>query len=158
LYAPFYAAGLVVRYGFYYLVVAPIEVFNRTVAYGASGGVDGQRREARSDDSHDEGCRSSRAPDRAAGTRRARRVRGGGGRGGGHGHGGWGHGGGCTVMVTDIFTGGFYGPSIFIGGYWIRSARAYYSYPYYYPYYPYPGPYSYPAYPPSAETGRSLRP
>jgi len=44
-YAPFYAAGLVVRYGFYYLVVAPIEVFNRTVAYGASGGVDGQRRE-----------------------------------------------------------------------------------------------------------------
>jgi hypothetical protein len=45
LYAPFYAAGLVVRYGFYYLVVAPIEVFNRTVAYGASGGVDGQRRE-----------------------------------------------------------------------------------------------------------------
>ena len=45
-YAPFYVAGLVVRYGFYYLVVAPIEVFNRTVAYGASGGVEWQRREA----------------------------------------------------------------------------------------------------------------
>ena len=40
LYAPFYAAGLVVRYGFYYLIVAPIEVFSRTVAYGARGGVE----------------------------------------------------------------------------------------------------------------------
>ncbi len=39
-YAPFYAAGLVVRYGFYYLIVAPIEVFARTVTYGASGGVE----------------------------------------------------------------------------------------------------------------------
>jgi hypothetical protein len=39
-YAPFYVAGLTVRYGFYYLVVAPLEVFNRTVAYGASGGVE----------------------------------------------------------------------------------------------------------------------
>jgi hypothetical protein len=45
-YAPFYVAGLVVRYGFYYLVVAPIEVFNRTVAYGASGGVEWRRPEA----------------------------------------------------------------------------------------------------------------
>jgi hypothetical protein len=40
LYAPFYVAGLVVRYGFYYAVVAPIEVFDRTVAYGARGGVE----------------------------------------------------------------------------------------------------------------------
>jgi hypothetical protein len=40
LYAPFYVAGLVVRYGFYYLIVAPIEVFSRTVAYGARGGVE----------------------------------------------------------------------------------------------------------------------
>jgi len=40
IYAPFYAAGLVVRYGFYYLIVAPIEVFSRTVAYGARGGVE----------------------------------------------------------------------------------------------------------------------
>ncbi len=31
IYAPFYAAGLVVRYGFYYVFVAPIEVFARTV-------------------------------------------------------------------------------------------------------------------------------
>ena len=45
-YAPFYVAGLVVRYGFYYLVVAPIEVFNRTVAYGVSGGAESRRREA----------------------------------------------------------------------------------------------------------------
>lgn len=40
LYAPFYVAGLVVRYGFYYAVVAPIEVFSRTVAYGERGGVE----------------------------------------------------------------------------------------------------------------------
>jgi len=40
IYAPFYAAGLVVRYGFYYLIVAPLEVFGRTVSYGASGGVE----------------------------------------------------------------------------------------------------------------------
>jgi hypothetical protein len=39
-YAPFYAAGLVVRYGFYYLIVAPFEVFGRTVTYGANGGVE----------------------------------------------------------------------------------------------------------------------
>jgi hypothetical protein len=44
-YAPFYAAGLVLRYGVYYAVVAPLEVFSRTVAYGVSGGVE---REARS--------------------------------------------------------------------------------------------------------------
>jgi hypothetical protein len=40
LYAPFYAAGLVVRYGVYYLIVAPLEVFGRTVEYGARGGVE----------------------------------------------------------------------------------------------------------------------
>jgi hypothetical protein len=45
-YAPFYVAGLFVRYGFYYLVVAPFDVFNRTVAYGVSGGVDWPRDEA----------------------------------------------------------------------------------------------------------------
>jgi hypothetical protein len=39
LYAPFYAAGLVVRYGVYYLLVAPIEVFSRTLEYGVEGGV-----------------------------------------------------------------------------------------------------------------------
>jgi hypothetical protein len=40
IYAPFYAAGLVLRYGFYYALVAPIEVLTRTVAYGAEGGVE----------------------------------------------------------------------------------------------------------------------
>jgi hypothetical protein len=40
IYAPFYAAGLIVRYGFYYLLVAPFEVFGRTVAYGVNGGVE----------------------------------------------------------------------------------------------------------------------
>lgn len=40
IYAPFYAAGLVVRYGFYYVVIAPIEVFSRTIAYGVEGGVE----------------------------------------------------------------------------------------------------------------------
>src|SRR5262245_37668154 len=39
LYAPFYAAGLVVRYGAYYLFVAPLEVFARALNYGAEGGV-----------------------------------------------------------------------------------------------------------------------
>lgn len=39
IYAPFYAAGLVVRYGVYYVFVAPIEVFARTVEYGVNGGV-----------------------------------------------------------------------------------------------------------------------
>jgi hypothetical protein len=42
IYAPFYAAGLVVRYSVYYLLVAPFEVFGRTVAYGVEGGVDHQ--------------------------------------------------------------------------------------------------------------------
>jgi hypothetical protein len=45
LYAPFYAAGLVLRYGVYYAIVAPIEVFSRTVTYGAEGGVEPPRRE-----------------------------------------------------------------------------------------------------------------
>ena len=40
IYAPFYVAGLVVRYGFYYVLVAPFEVLFRTIDYGASGGVD----------------------------------------------------------------------------------------------------------------------
>ena len=40
IYAPFYVAGLVVRYGVYYVVVAPIEVFSRAVSYGAKGGVE----------------------------------------------------------------------------------------------------------------------
>jgi hypothetical protein len=39
LYAPFYAAGLVLRYGVYYVVVAPLEVFGRTLDYGVEGGV-----------------------------------------------------------------------------------------------------------------------
>jgi hypothetical protein len=38
--APFYAAGLIVRYGFYTVLVAPFEVLFRTIDYGASGGVD----------------------------------------------------------------------------------------------------------------------
>jgi len=40
IYAPFYAAGLIVRYGVYYAIVAPLEVFGRTVSYGAQGGVE----------------------------------------------------------------------------------------------------------------------
>ena len=39
LYAPFYAAGLVLRYGVYYVLVAPLEVFGRTLNYGVEGGV-----------------------------------------------------------------------------------------------------------------------
>jgi hypothetical protein len=39
-YAPFYATGLVLRYGFYYLFVAPFEVFGRALSYGANGGVE----------------------------------------------------------------------------------------------------------------------
>jgi len=35
-----YAAGLIVRYGVYYVLVAPLEVFSRTVSYGAKGGVE----------------------------------------------------------------------------------------------------------------------
>ena len=40
LYAPFYVAGLVVRYGVYYVVVAPLEVFGRAIDYGVNGGVE----------------------------------------------------------------------------------------------------------------------
>jgi hypothetical protein len=40
IYAPFYVAGLIVRYGVYYALVAPFEVLFRTIQYGASGGVD----------------------------------------------------------------------------------------------------------------------
>jgi hypothetical protein len=39
IYAPFYAAGLVLRYGFYYAFVAPFEVFGRALGYGVEGGV-----------------------------------------------------------------------------------------------------------------------
>ena len=49
IYAPFYAAGLVIRYGVYYLFVAPIEVFSRTVTYGAKGGVEPPSRSDRDD-------------------------------------------------------------------------------------------------------------
>jgi hypothetical protein len=40
IYAPFYVAGLVVRYGVYYVFVAPLEVFGRTISYGVKGGVE----------------------------------------------------------------------------------------------------------------------
>ena len=40
IYAPFYAAGLVLRYGLYYVVIAPFEVFGRAFGYGVEGGVD----------------------------------------------------------------------------------------------------------------------
>jgi hypothetical protein len=40
LYAPFYVAALTLRYGLYYGVVVPLEVFGRTLAYGVEGGVD----------------------------------------------------------------------------------------------------------------------
>jgi hypothetical protein len=40
-YAPFYAVGLVLRYGFYYLIIAPFDVLGRTIAYGSEGGVPG---------------------------------------------------------------------------------------------------------------------
>lgn len=39
-YAPFYAAGLILRYGFYYGIIAPFEVFGRALSYGVEGGVD----------------------------------------------------------------------------------------------------------------------
>ena len=42
IYAPFYAAGLIVRYSVYYLLVAPFEVFDRAVTYGIEGGVEHQ--------------------------------------------------------------------------------------------------------------------
>jgi hypothetical protein len=46
IYAPFYAAGLVLRYGLYYGIVAPFEVFGRALSYGVEGGEEGgdQRR------------------------------------------------------------------------------------------------------------------
>jgi hypothetical protein len=42
IYAPFYAAGLILRYGLYYTIVAPLEVLGRTLSYGVDGGVEGQ--------------------------------------------------------------------------------------------------------------------
>jgi len=38
-YAPFYVAALAIRYGLYYGLVVPLEVFGRTLAYGFEGGV-----------------------------------------------------------------------------------------------------------------------
>ena len=41
IYAPFYAAGLVLHYGFYYGIVVPFQVFGRALTYGVdseSGG------------------------------------------------------------------------------------------------------------------------
>ncbi len=40
IYAPFYATGLILRYGLYYLLIAPFEVLGRTLAYGVEGGVE----------------------------------------------------------------------------------------------------------------------
>jgi len=40
IYAPFYAAGLILRYGLYYAFVAPLEVLGRTISYGVEGGVE----------------------------------------------------------------------------------------------------------------------
>ena len=40
IYAPFYAAGLVLRYGVYYVIVAPFEVFGRALGYGVEGGIE----------------------------------------------------------------------------------------------------------------------
>jgi hypothetical protein len=40
MYAPFYVAGLIIRYGVYYVVIAPLEVLSRTIAYGEQGGVE----------------------------------------------------------------------------------------------------------------------
>jgi len=39
-YAPFYLAGLILRYGLYYLFIAPFEVFGRALSYGVNGGVE----------------------------------------------------------------------------------------------------------------------
>jgi hypothetical protein len=52
IYAPFYAAGLVVRYGVYYAIVAPLEVFSRTVSYGINGGVERPPPPPRKDEEH----------------------------------------------------------------------------------------------------------
>jgi hypothetical protein len=42
IYAPFYITGLVLRYGIYYALVAPIEVLDRAITYGPEGGVEHQ--------------------------------------------------------------------------------------------------------------------
>ena len=39
IYAPFYVAGLIIKYGVYYVFVAPLEVLGRTLDYGVEGGV-----------------------------------------------------------------------------------------------------------------------
>jgi hypothetical protein len=46
-YAPFYAVGIGLHYGVYYLVVAPLEVFGRALNFGVSGGVEDEDRQAR---------------------------------------------------------------------------------------------------------------
>ena len=43
IYAPFYVAGLILRYGVYYVLVAPLEVLGRTRDYGVEGGVERDR-------------------------------------------------------------------------------------------------------------------
>jgi hypothetical protein len=40
IYAPFYVTGLILRYGVYYVLVAPLEVLGRTLDYGVEGGVE----------------------------------------------------------------------------------------------------------------------
>jgi hypothetical protein len=40
IFAPFYGVGLVLRYGLYYLVVAPFEVLGRALTFGPDGGVE----------------------------------------------------------------------------------------------------------------------
>ena len=40
IYAPFYVAGLSIRYGLYYGIVVPLEVFGRALAHGFEGGVE----------------------------------------------------------------------------------------------------------------------
>jgi hypothetical protein len=56
LYAPFYAAGLVLRYGVYYAVVAPLEVFSRTLTYGVEGGVERPPPRPRRQDENEDGA------------------------------------------------------------------------------------------------------
>lgn len=49
IYAPFYVTGLVLRYGLYYLFVAPFEVLGRTATYGVEGGVPRREQEPEGD-------------------------------------------------------------------------------------------------------------
>ncbi len=47
IYAPFYVLGLFVHDGFYYVFVAPFEVFGRAAAYGVEGGVSNGQQDSR---------------------------------------------------------------------------------------------------------------